>query len=297
MRHVYSIVRFVPNPANGECVNLGLLAGCEDSEEWILQTLAQRRRARQLGGGDALPGVMSYLERLTAYLEAYTDAYAGSQLELPMDREPLSEQWLASLASRQRGVVQFTEPSPVDVESAEAAVDLLWEQMVVEPSSQTSESKPKNVALGAVRGAFRNVNITEDNLWRTTLLDSSGFRAPIDFAVHNGRVAHLTQCWSFQRSDNESLIDEVQSWSWAIRSLRTSGGVLRGDADLHAEVARDVSLAVVYVPAASPEGEEAFEKASRAFRDPEVDASLVVGYSEASDVAQEALAALQPVSH
>lgn len=297
MRHVYSIVRFVPNPANGECVNLGLLAGCEDSAEWILQTVTQRGRARQLGGRDALPGVVSYLERLTAELESYSDAYAGGQLELLSDREHLSEQWLASLASQQRGIVQFTAPSPVDVESAEAAVDLLWDQMVVEPSPRTYGFQKKHVALGAVRGALRKVHITDNNLWRTTLLDSSGFRAPIDFAVHNGKVAYLTQCWSFQLPDKDRLLDEVQSWSWAIRSLRSSGGVLSGDADVHAEVAHNVSLAVVYVPPARPEDEEAFEKASRAFRDPDVAASLVVSYPEASDVAREALAELEPISH
>ena len=66
---------------------------------------------------------------------------------------------------------------------------------------------------------------------------------------------------------------------------------------MHAEVAHDVRLAVVYVPPARPEDEEAFEKASRAFRDPDVAASLVVGYPEASDVAREALAALEPISH
>ena len=294
MRHVYSIVRFVPNPASGECVNLGLLAGSEDSEEWTLQIVTQRGRARRLGGAEALPGVVSYLERLTQELETYSDAYADGQLDLLATRDRLSEGWLANLASQQRGVVQFTAPLPLDVESADDAVDLLWDRMIVEPSSRTFPFKKKHVALGAVRNALRKVNITGDNLWRSTRLDASGFRAPIDFAVHNGAVAYLTQCWSFQLPDKERLLDEVQSWAWAMRSLRTSGGSIAVDESMHAEVSRDVGLAVVYVPPAEPEDEEAFEKAERAFRDSDVRASLVVQFEEASDVAREALTALGP---
>ena len=292
MRHVYSIVRFVPDPANGECVNLGLLAGSEDSEEWVLQIVTQRERVRRLGGAEVLPGVVGFLERLTSELETYSAAHADGQLNLLVDRDRLSERWLANLASQQRGIVQFTTPLPVDVESAEAAVDLLWDQMIVEPSRRTYPFQKKHVALGAVRGALRKVNITDENLWRTTSLDSSGFRAPIDFAVHNGSVAYLTQCWSFQLPDKERLLEEVQSWSWAIRYLRSSGGTLTRGTQVHAEVADDVGLAVVYVPPAVPEDEEAFEKAQRAFSDPDVNASLVVEFPEASEVAREALSAL-----
>ena len=137
MRHVYSIVRFVPDPTNGECVNLGLLAGSEDSEEWVLQIVTQRERARRLGGAEVLPGVVGYLEQLTSELETYSAAHADGQLDLLVDRDRLSERWLANLASQQRGVVQFTTPLPVDVESAEAAVELLWDRMIVEPSRRT----------------------------------------------------------------------------------------------------------------------------------------------------------------
>ena len=292
MRHVYSIVRFVPDPANGECVNLGLLAGSEDSEEWVLQVVTQRERARRIGGGEALPGVIGYLEGLTSELETYSAAHADGQLGLLADRDRLSEQWLANMAARQRGIVQFSAPQPVDADSAESALELLWDQMIVEPSRRTYPFQKKHVALGAVRSALRKVNIKDENLWRATSLDSDGFRAPIDFAVHNGSVAYLTQCWSFQLPDKDRLLDEVQSWSWAIRSLRSSGGTLTRGTEVSAEVAGDVGLAVVYVPPAGPEDEEAFEKAQRAFSDRDVDASLVVEFPEASEVAREALAAL-----
>lgn len=48
MRHVYSIIRYVPNTANGERVNIGLLAGSEATGEWYLQAVTERSRARYL---------------------------------------------------------------------------------------------------------------------------------------------------------------------------------------------------------------------------------------------------------
>ena len=296
MRHVYSIVRFVPDPGSGECVNLGLLAGSEDSDEWVLQTVSQRSRARQLDRADVLPGVAGFLERMTAELEDYTEAHAGGQLELLGGAEPLHEDWLIRLAGEQRGVVQFTEPQPVDVASANEAIELLWDELIIEPSRRTYPFLKKHTALGAVRAALRKVNIREEHLWRAARLESKGFRAPVDFAVHNGQVAYLTQCWSFQLPDKERLLDEVQSWAWAVRSLRRHGGRLSVDSPVWAAVPDDVGLGIVYVPPANDEDRQAFEKAEEAFRDPDVNASRVVSFEAASEVAIEALAALGSVS-
>ena len=293
MRHVYSVVRFVPDPAKGECVNLGLLAGSEDSEEWILRTVSQRSRARQLGGSEALPDVVSYLERLAADLETYSEAHAEGQLDL-FERDALSEEWLANLASEQRGIVQFTAPQPVDVESAEAAVETLWGELIVEPSPRKYPFEKKHRALAAVRAAIREENIADENVWRTARIEASGFRAPIDFAVHYSCVTYLTQCWSFQLPDKDRLLDEVQSWAWAMRALRTSGGALSVGHVEPAYVPPAVGLAVVYVPPNTTEDKKAFEKAEVAFRDPEVDA-LVVDYGKAHEVAGRAGAALRGV--
>lgn len=292
MRHVYSIVRFVPNPANGECVNLGLIAGSENSAEWVLRTISRQSRASHLGDTDSLRGVMAYLRRLGTELNVYSTTYARGGIAVPANQERLDERWLAELASQQRGIVQFTAPTPVDVDSAEAAVDLLWDHLIVEPSPRSYRRQTKKVALRAVRSAFRGVPIHGRNVLETTRLDSEGFSAPIDFAVHNGSMAYLTQCWSFQLRDKERLLDSVQSWSWAIRALRSSGGSLTSETGIELQVANDVGLAVVYVPPAGPEDQDAFDKAQGAFSDRDVAASLVVGVERASEVADEASAAL-----
>ena len=296
MRHVYSVIRYVPNTASGERVNIGLLAGSEDTREWTLQTVNQKTRARQLGG-DALPGVIGYLEWLTADLEKYTEAHAGGQISLIEAMEDHTEHWIRELANQQRGAVQFSQPQPVDADSAQAAIDLLWDNLLVDRESRRFAFTKKNTAQGAVRQALRKVNIKDENLWTAALLDSSGYSAPVDFAVHNGSVAFLTNCWSFQIPDKDSLLTDIQSWAWTVRSLRSKGGMLsvQGEDDCDHSVPKDVGLSIVYVPPVTNEDRDAFEKAAKAFSDPAVKAHPIVPWEEASAIVAPALDALSSV--
>ena len=277
MRHVYSIIRYVPNVASGERVNLGLIAGSDDSREWMLSTVdnKSRTRARQLGR-EALPGVLEYLEQLTAELEHYTAAQAGGQSMLIQDfMEERTERWLNDLAARQRGVVQFSYPLPVDAGSAEDAINLLWDDLIVEREDRLVPAfKNKHVALGAVRRALRRAGVDEGKMRTATRLESADYSTYIDFAVYDEKVAFLTNCWSFEVPNKEDLMDDIQSWAWAVRSLRNGGGQLADQA-----VPRDVEMSVVYVPPADGDGDAVFQRAQSAFT--EVQVNKVVPYEDA----------------
>ena len=291
MRHIYSLVRYVPDPAKGECVNLGLLAGSDDSSEWELRTVEQRTRARQLGSPELLPLAAQFLERLANDLEQFSESSGQMQLEIGSSDIHFSEEWLRDLANQQRGVIQFTDPQPIDALSAGTAISALWEVLINDPVPRQYSFLRKNTASGAVRSALRKVHILDENVFRGARLESAGFRALIDFAIHNGRVAYLTQCWSFQLPDKERLLDEVQSWAWTMRSLRLHGGELKTD-DGAQEIDPSIPLGVVYVPPIQTADFDAFEKASRAFHDPQVNASEVVDVSEAPRIAAGALEAI-----
>ena len=276
MRHVYSVVRYVPNVANGERVNLGLLAGSEDTGEWSLMTIdhGSRSRARQLGG-EALPEVFGYLEQLTADLERYTEAHAGAQQIFATLDEEITERWLSDLASRQRGVVQFSSPLPVDAASADAAISLLWDDLIVEKERRKSVFQKKNTALGAVRKVFREAGL-DHNVWNRATLKAKEYSAPVDFAIYDGAVSFLTNCWSFQIPNKADLLDEIQSWAWVVRSLRDEGGHIVAKDKGPNEVARDILMSVVYVPPGTNEDNEALEVAQSAFRDVQVDTIVTV---------------------
>ena len=124
MRHVYSIARYVPNTASGERVNVGLLAGSGATGEWALRIAADRSRARCLGGSEqTLEAVFAYLRRLAGGVDAGEDGepHPGT----------FSEEWLRDLAARQLGVVQFSRPLPMEASGAEAAIAVLWPDLIV----------------------------------------------------------------------------------------------------------------------------------------------------------------------
>ena len=286
MRHVYSIVRYVPNVANGERVNLGLLAGSEDTREWSLMMIdhGSRSRARQLGG-EALPEVFGYLEQLTADLERYTEAHAGAQQLFAAPDEEITERWLSELASQQRGVVQFSSPLPVDAASADSAISMLWDDLIVEKERRKSTFQKKNTALGAVRRLFREAGL-DHNVWNPTMLKAKDYSALVDFAIYDGAVSLLTNCWSFQVPNKDNLLDEIQSWAWVVRSLRDEGGHIVAKDKGFSEVSRDILMSVVYVPPGTSEDSEAFEVAQSAFND--VDVSMVVAVDDVNHIVDPA---------
>jgi len=54
---VYSLIRYVPDPARGEFVNVGAIAGSEDAGDWQVRQLQNPARARALGGRLTLDAV------------------------------------------------------------------------------------------------------------------------------------------------------------------------------------------------------------------------------------------------
>lgn len=286
MRHIYSIARFVPDPARGEAINLGILAGSDESGEWSLRTVSNYSRARRLDDRDLLPSVRARLERLESLVERFTDQQG--YLIPPETSLNISENWLTVLSQESANILQFTRPLPTVAESAEEAIDDLWDELIVEATSRKFRFEKKHRAIAAVNRALRSVKVPEKNVVRRAEIKSAAFHSSIDFAVRNGRVAHLTNCWSFQLPDKEGLLEEVTSWSWTVRDFRKNGGIVV-DGGRPIEIREDARIFVVYVgprPGVD-EDERAFQSAKAAFEDTDVDVKAVPA-DKAASVAEEA---------
>lgn len=71
MRFVYSIVRFVPDPARGEFVSVGAIVGSEESSEWQYRQVENPARARALDERQTLDAVWSFLDRVGRQIDDY----------------------------------------------------------------------------------------------------------------------------------------------------------------------------------------------------------------------------------
>lgn len=282
MRFVYSIVRFVPDPARGEFINVGAIVGSEESSDWQLRQIENPVRARSIDEGNRLDAVWSFLDRVGSQIDAY-EMSTNQLFDADID---LSEEWLDQLHDDHRNIVQLSPPAPIVASSSEEALDRVFELVVLDPAQRRYEFQKKHTALAAVRKAYREHSIRRGQEFvERVRLETHRHTGRLDFAVLNGEVLQLTQTWSFQIPDQSGLADQVRSWGWVIQDARKSGGRVVTDERGVVEVPMSVDVEVVYVPPLPDIEAPAYEGAMDVFETLEVRYTTV---DEADLVAERA---------
>lgn len=262
MRYVYSLIRFVPDPARGEFINVGAIVGSEDSSEWEIRQIENPKRARALGNSNALDAVWSFVGQVGTAVDDYAESL--DQLFEP-EIEP-SENWLKDLHRDHRNVVQVTYPTPMVANSASEALEVLFDQLIVDPEQRSFSFRKRNEALAALRHAYAARSIRKNlDLRERVVLTTAHHRNRFDFAVTNGHALQLTHAWSFQIPDQESLSEQIKAWGWTVNEARQHGGVIRVRDELSFDVEQTVDIEVVYVPPAPGASSIALDEARNVF--------------------------------
>ena len=261
LRFVYSLVRFVPDPARGEFVNVGAVAGSEESSEWDIRRIGNPRRARALGSPEILGAVWSFIDQVGSVL----DKYEESLHELFDAEVSPSEDWLKGLHRDHRNVVQLSPPTPMVAETVEEALDKVFALLIVDPDERRHSFRKKNEVLAALRRAYKNESIHGEALQERVMLATHHHRERFDFAVANGSAVQLAHSWSFQVVDQDSLSKRVKSWGWTVRDVQESGGSITVDSGQVLEVDTDVDIEVAYIPPADGQDSPALHEARNVF--------------------------------
>jgi hypothetical protein len=285
MRFVYSVVRFVPDPARGEFVNVGAIVGSEESSEWDSRYITNAVRARAIDDRKALDAVWSFFNHVGREIDQYETAV---ETLLPAAVE-LSEAWLARLFVEHRNIVQLSPPTPMVASTADEALDRVFEQMVIDPAARQYRFRKKHAALAAVRTAYARNGVRKSAHFREPVtLHTTHHHERFDFAVIDGQVVQLTQTWSFQVPDQESLGEQVKAWGWTVRDVRQGGGsVVLPEGRL--QVAPEVDIAVVYVPPVPGQDAPAMRDASNVFEELGVQQAPVEAANQVGRRARELL--------
>ncbi len=268
MRYSYWLLRYVPDSARGEFVNVGLIVGNDDQSDWAVRTVPTLARASRLGG-DAR-SVEDWLERF--------------RMSLASDRFPARQQRLGSTARLSFGsldrirrhlnnTLQIAAPLPLRAASAAEGADLLYDQLILS-SEQAARSGDRATAVRELREAFSTAaGLSPRDVQQKVKLQVGRQHARFEFAIGQQKIAQLSQVWSFKRQALDSLAQDIQAASYAIKRLREGGGVLlnpariaQGPIDLPAEI----PIRVLYVPPASENQREIFADAEDAWNDLEV---------------------------
>jgi len=66
----FSLIRFVPDPARGEFVNIGAVAGSDEAHEWELRLVSNPSRAKALDDRGVLSKAFAYAAGLEDHIAA-----------------------------------------------------------------------------------------------------------------------------------------------------------------------------------------------------------------------------------
>lgn len=282
-KYQYSIIRFVPSPVRGEFVNLGLIVGSDQTGEWLIDVVGSRSRAAKMDDENVLPMVAADIQRLQSNIESYSDPdMFGASVDLSLS-------WLRELSRDSQNLLQFSAPKTVLATSAQEAMEKLWTLLVFEPTKSSRTSVTKSSVLSQYWAALKTHKLGAKNVKKRVLLETSKAHSPIDVVVHNGEVKDITQCWSLQIKNTDSLMNDIRSWGWTMRTLREKGGDILVNED-RIPVPNDVGIGVVYAPS---ENKQVEEEAFEVFQNSDVNAQCVL-MSEVDEYAESNAADLFP---
>lgn len=282
MPYFFSLLRFVPDTARGEFVNLGAIAGDSEVADWDVRFISNMKRAKAIDSEGHLPAAMSFLAELQERLPVEDDD----------DESTFALEDLTALAASMNNVVQLTKPEPIVASDAEEALDFLWRDLVLDPERNASHHyKNTRSARSATNRAYRDERLPSDAIKRTVELKAGRFADRFDFAVHNGQAVQLVKCFSFQRPNQSDLVKDVKSWGWLMHELREQGGSVMPRTGDKLIAQNDLSVGSVYVPPAGGHSSDAFEQANAIFAEVQVEARPYTDARPIAKIAQERLAA------
>lgn len=259
-RYIYSIIRCLPDPRTGEFVNYGAIAGNPVTGDWDIRQLSRTDRIRKFAPVLVLEVASSFMLQLGATIDAQR-ASSGS--------EPLDEEWLQRLHHDHRNTVQLSPPAPILANSAQEALELIFEHMIIDPVTQPRQAlTTKDAITRRLRDVYRGADIDPSLIrQRPQVFVGAHVNYTVDFAIANGHAVQLAQAWSFRRSSLDEVSMQVKAWGYALDRLR--GGeearVIDTTTQQVCTIDAAVDLQVVVVPPQTAPQERCFNEANEVF--------------------------------
>jgi len=214
----YSVIRYVPDPASEERINIGVLAFGDGRVR--SRFLRHWQRVRSFAGPDR---DITFLRDFAEEISQQTDG----QLALPgvTVSQPLTEEEVRRIASRWINSIQISAPVGALMEPDELLEDVA-EQFLLEPKPRSRPARGRDVAAGlavqSIRQALgRRLNeravkhLIKPHLKVSGRLDDHDF----DFGLQNGRVYTAGRGVSFEIADDD-LETQLQLTLFSIDDVR-----------------------------------------------------------------------------
>ena len=188
MPYRYSMLRFVPDPARGEFVNIGAIAGDDEAGDWEFRQIQNLRRAKSIDDNmhARLPQALAFIAEIENRIDAL-DQLQG------LGPEPMSGALLRLWAAEMRNVIQLSPPTPILAESAAAALDLVFSELVVDEAAKHYSFQKKSTAVARTRQAYRENSVPNEAVSERSSIVAGPYDGQFDFTVRNSHVVQLVQ--------------------------------------------------------------------------------------------------------
>ena len=259
MKHRYWTIRYVPDPVRDERVNIGIIVGSVDDQDWAIRHVENAARANHLGGESG---------RALAYVRALADRVASALLpnELLRTVEPVSTAFVERLRVHQQNSVQLSEARTVIAASADAAMDLIYPLMVEDPQPRLRSAGRHRITKLMDEEFSRRFETAGVSMRKKVRARASSATGSFDFVLGTDGAMQLAQAWSFEVQSIDVLQQQFQSWNWLVSRVREDGAVLdRGSNTSAARIAPNTPLLVVHDLPKTDQQKDAWEAAQQSW--------------------------------
>ncbi len=276
MNFSYSVIRFVPDVAQGEFVNVGVVVVGGEPCKAIVRLAPSPARARHLAPAKIVKNFWDYIQDLRHDIERDSKG---------MD-QPKIAKWVNDIGSSDLSMVQFSSPAPIVCDEIESAADMMAEQFLssyLRPKRQKRHTK--QATARKVRQTYKNIGlVTGRHLIEHLEVSGQAHTEPFDFAVKNGEIVQLTQAWNFGVVDQRTVMENVKAWAFTVADIKESGGVGRSGKK-SIKVPKTVEVRAVYDEPTNARSRETLEEAIHAFDKVEAIPTSVQDLGELGEIA------------
>lgn len=285
MRFLFSVLRFVPDPVRGEFINIGVIVGSDEANDWRLRIVDNYSRATRIDESGMLPSVIHFLTGISSEI----DDYLISMESMFSPEKEINSRWLRRLQEISRNILQLSPPSPLIAETIDEATTLVFDEFIVEPERRRFPFKKKTEAMSALRWAFTGAGLVKGrDFFERLEIRGKNHRENFDFAVSRKKIVQLSQAWSFQLPNSRQLAEDIKAWAWTVQDIRGGGGsALSGGDEILVEP--DVDIIATFIPPIAGQSDQVFVEALYAFDQIKV---KTIKVEEVNQVSQQAVALL-----
>lgn len=236
----YWLVRYVPNVARGEFVNIGILCG-RDAGDW-----AVRFDTRSVHNRGQLGSDLHELKPWISWFERRIAEHASPDLT----RSCVSEGWIAHLRERQANAIQFSEATPIEIDSAQMGVELLFPHLVERDLARRhtgmTRQKLRSEVRDTLRGDFALVEGTDFFVNPKAHIGKQ--RGTLDFLRRHTVSDSLLNVWAFNVAKVSVLEQQVQASNYFLMRMRNEGAVVELSPGRSSAVNSDAPMSVIIDP-------------------------------------------------